>query len=71
MCIFGGNSGPSAPEPIKPPQEVKAPDTVKVVADARRARTGSGMGAGSTLLTGPSGSAPAAGQLGKATLLGQ
>ena len=70
MCIFGNNT-PSAPEPVKPPQETKAPDTVKVMADARRARTGSGMGAGGTMLTGTEGAAPTAGQLGKASLLGQ
>lgn len=72
MCMFGGGSSspPPPPEPQKP-QEVKQPDTPKMMADARTARKKAGGMGGGTLLTGSMGAAPDAGMLGKTTLLGQ
>ena len=61
MCL-----APDIPPPAPPPQEVKQPDSALLRDKARRNR--GGMGAPS-LLTGPSGAAPA--PVGRATLLGQ
>lgn len=62
MCM----SSPDIPAPPPPPQEVKQPDTINT-AQRKQNRAG-GMTSG-TLLTGPSGAAPA--PTGRATLLGQ
>lgn len=71
MCL----SQPSMPTPAEPakPQEAKAPDTPKMMADSRTARKNVGAMGGGTLLTGNGGAATAAtaGALGKTSLLGQ
>ncbi len=59
-------SSPRIPPPPPPPQEVKAPDSGALV-DAARKRRNSASASG-TLLTGPSGAAPA--DIGRNTLLG-
>lgn len=61
MCMT-----PKIPDPPPPPQEVKQPNSAALQDKARRNRGGMGI---PSLLTGPSGAAPAS--TGKATLLGQ
>lgn len=62
MCM-----APDIPPPPPPPQDVKQPDSQALTDKAKRNRM-STM-AGGSLLTGPSGAAPA--PTGRATLLGQ
>lgn len=63
MCF----SKPNIPGPPPPVQEVKAPDTAN--ASTRKQQKRSGM-AGGSLLTGPSGIAPATVNTGSTSLLG-
>jgi len=66
MCL----SSPKvqAPAPVTPAAMSKTPDTPQMMAEKRKKQLGM---SGGTLLTGPTGAAPAADQLSRTSLLGQ